>query len=81
MKIKMLTNMAGPDGVAAPGTVIERPEAAAYDLIERGFAEQVPEEPKPKPKPKPKRGRADRKAPETASTQPAGGQRPAGGKT
>lgn len=43
MKIKMRTQMSGPAVNAAAGAVIDMEKAAAYDLIEKGFAEQVEE--------------------------------------
>jgi hypothetical protein len=41
MKIKMLTLMAGPDGCVNVGSVIEREETEALELIRNGFAEPV----------------------------------------
>lgn len=37
----MRTTLAGPSGTAAAGDVLDLPEAAAYDLIERGYAVQL----------------------------------------
>lgn len=45
MRIRMKTRMAGPEGIAHPGQIIERERAAAYRLIEAGCAEQVGEAP------------------------------------
>lgn len=41
MRIKLRTNMAGPKGTTHAGQVVDLPEGQAYDLIERGFAEQA----------------------------------------
>lgn len=41
MRVRMKSLMAGPAGVAQPGQVIDLAAAEAYDLIERGYAEQV----------------------------------------
>ena len=41
MKIKMKTAMAGPDGTASPGDIIDIPKSQAYAFIEGGYAEQV----------------------------------------
>lgn len=40
MRIRMSTIYAGPHGTCAPGGILDLPEAAAYDLIERGYAVQ-----------------------------------------
>jgi len=71
MKIRMLTLMAGPDGVLAPDQVVNLPKEKAQALIEGGFAvafEKQKAEGKPeaaaveppettaKPKPKKKSG-------------------------
>lgn len=61
MRIRMKTRMAGPEGIAHPGQVIERERAAAYSLIEAGCAEQVGEAPET----------ARAGMPETAATRPA----------
>ncbi len=45
MKIKMLTLMAGPDGVRQPGRVYDLPPAEAAALIEAGAAEKVEAKP------------------------------------
>jgi len=41
MRIRLLSVMAGPDGVYQPGTVRDVPRAEAYALVEGGYAEQV----------------------------------------
>jgi hypothetical protein len=41
MKIRLKTLMAGPDGVATPGSVIEASDDEARMLIDGGFAEAV----------------------------------------
>lgn len=38
MRIKMLTIIAGPEGVAAPGQIIDRPEDEAKLLVAAGYA-------------------------------------------
>jgi hypothetical protein len=43
VKIRMLSIMAGPDGNADAGQVIERPDDVARGLIEAGYAEEVDE--------------------------------------
>lgn len=43
MKVTLKTTMAGPAGGGAAGQTIDVPQAQAYDLIERGYAEQPPE--------------------------------------
>jgi hypothetical protein len=41
MKIRMKTILSGPDGHCDAGKITDLPEDRAYDLIERGYAEQV----------------------------------------
>jgi hypothetical protein len=41
MLIKMRAIMAGPAGVALVGHIIDRPEAEAKNLIDKGYAEAV----------------------------------------
>lgn len=43
MRVRMKTIMAGPAGTAGPGDILDLPDAVAYDLIERRFADQVEE--------------------------------------
>lgn len=38
MKVKMLSNLAGPSGAAQAGQVIDLPEDKAVELIRAGFA-------------------------------------------
>lgn len=38
MRIRMLTLMAGPEGIRSPGSVVDLPPADAYALVEGGFA-------------------------------------------
>lgn len=44
MRIRMKTRIAGPDGAAEPNAVLDLDKARAYDLIERGYAEQLGDE-------------------------------------
>lgn len=44
MRIKLKTRMAGPEGGAAPGAVVEVPEGLGQALVAGGFAEAVEEE-------------------------------------
>jgi hypothetical protein len=41
MRVRMLTRMAGPQGSAEPGAIVDLDRAEAFDMIERGCAEQV----------------------------------------
>lgn len=43
MRIKMITTMAGPDGVRQAGKVYEVENELAATLLKGGFAEPVPE--------------------------------------
>jgi len=45
MKVRMRTVMAGPDGVADAGAVIEVPVAMARGLVSGGYAEALGEFP------------------------------------
>lgn len=74
MKIKMLTLMAGPDGVRQPGKVYDLPPAEAAALIEAGAAEKV--EAKAEPQPSAPRT-ATRKGGRTGDKPDAGGADPA----
>lgn len=38
MKVKMLSNLAGPSGAAQAGQIIDLPEDEAVELIRAGFA-------------------------------------------
>lgn len=62
----MRTTMAGPSGTAAAGDVLDLAPAAAYDLIERGYAVQVGAAAAPEPAPE----QATAPAPETAEAPP-----------
>lgn len=69
MQIKMLKTMAGPEGAAREGQVIDCPKAVGYELIEAGAAQQVasPEAAKPKRR----RAAKPRHAPESAAAAAA----------
>ncbi len=41
MKVRLLTGLSGSEGSWLQGEVIERPDAEALRLIERGYAEPV----------------------------------------
>lgn len=41
MKIRMKTLAAGPAGPRQAGSIVDLPDAEAYQLIEGGYAEQV----------------------------------------
>ena len=43
MKVKMITKMAGPQGVANPGQEIDLPEKLARSLVDGGYATKVQE--------------------------------------
>ena len=45
MRVRMKTTMAGPNGNATPGQIIDVARDFAYALIEGGAAEQVDDEP------------------------------------
>ena len=45
MRVRMKTTMAGPNGNAAPGQIIDVARDFAYALIESGAAEQVDDDP------------------------------------
>lgn len=62
MRIRMLTLLAGPEGIRSPGSVVEVPPAEAAALIEGGFA--VSAEP-------PSRAAPAAPVVETATTEPA----------
>ena len=47
MKVRLLTLMAGPDGVVHPGALIEVSAEEAQAFIAGGFAEQVEQSGKP----------------------------------
>ena len=51
MKIRMLVAMAGTDGTAHAGQVIDRPEKEARELVGGGYAVEVLAEKKPAPAP------------------------------
>ena len=61
MKIRLITLMAGPEGVFPPGSVIEVSPEEARALIAGGYAEHVPPAALPKVEPS---------AVETAAVQP-----------
>ena len=46
MLIKMKTNIAGPDGNASAGKIINMPEKVAVNLVTNGYAEYAEPEPK-----------------------------------
>ena len=41
MRVRMLTLMAGPEGIRSPGSVVDVPQADAVALIDGGFAESA----------------------------------------
>ncbi len=43
MKVKLLTTMAGPEGVILAGQIADLDDARARELIARGYAEAVAE--------------------------------------
>ena len=45
MRIRMLTTMAGPDGSARPGQVLDMDKERAVALLEGGYAETVKTKP------------------------------------
>ena len=68
MLVKLRTNFAGPTIAAGAGQVIDLPDAAAYDLIERGYASQV--DAPLSPADQAPAETATLKAPETTEAQP-----------
>lgn len=54
MRIKVLSRMAGPDGVVLPGSVLDMPATVAKDLVDGGYAILLDPEPQAQDKPTPK---------------------------
>jgi len=68
MKIRLKTIMAGPQGTAGPGDVIDLPEAAALVLLKSGQASLAPRE---RVRPPAERATAEPAAEETVATPAA----------
>ncbi len=73
MKVRMLTLMAGPDGILRPDQVVDLPKKKAQALIDGGFAVKVAA-PKPKPKKQAAPEKATAEPPENAAQPEAEGK-------